>query len=113
MSDPTHPAHSSNADDLPTLHDVDAVGSLVIVYLVVLGLAAANVGLAYASLGVLALPVQLGIAAVQAVLVAWYWMHLRRKDQVVTLTAVTSLFFIFIFYVLILSDILTRWRAAI
>ena len=49
----------------------------------------------------------------QAVLVAWYWMHLRRKDTVVTLTAVTSLFFVFIFYVLVLADVLTRWRGGL
>jgi cytochrome c oxidase subunit 4 len=100
-------------DDPPTMHDVDTVGSLVTVYLIVLGLAGANVGLAVAGLGTLALPVQLAIATVQAGLVAWYWMHLRRKDTVVTLTAVTSLFFVFIFYVLVLSDILTRVYAAI
>ena len=95
-------------DDPPTMHDVDSVGGLVVVYLVVIGLAAANVALAVAGLGTLSLPVQLCIATVQAVMVAWYWMHMRRKDQVVTLTAVTSLFFVFIFYVLVLSDLLTR-----
>ena len=99
-------AHAT--DDPPTMHDVDSVGGLVVVYLVVIGLAAANIGLAIAGLGTLALPVQLAIASVQAILVAWYWMHMRRKDQVVALTAVTALFFIFIFYVLVLSDILTR-----
>ena len=41
-------------------------------------------------------------------LVAFYWMHMRRKDQVVTLSALTALFFIFIMFVLTLSDYLTR-----
>ena len=101
-------------DDPPTMHDVDKVGSLFVVYFVVLGLAVANILLAeFGHLGNLSLPVQLGIGTVQACLVAWYWMHMRRGDKVVTLTAVTALFFIFIFYVLVLADILTRWRAAI
>lgn len=107
------PSTAHTHDDPPTMHDVDSVGGLVVVYLFVIGLAAANVGLALAGLGSLSLPVQLIIATVQAILVAWYWMHMRRKDQVVALTAVTSLFFIFIFFVLTLSDILTRWRAGI
>jgi cytochrome c oxidase subunit 4 len=101
-------------DDPPTLHDVDNVGVLCAVYLVVLGLSIANMLLTFhGELGDLTLPVQLVIASVQAGTVAWYWMHLRRGDTVVTLTAVTSLFFIFIFYVLSFSDLLTRWRGGI
>lgn len=110
----THTTHTHHADDPPTMHDVDTVGSVVGVYVVILVLAAANIGLAVAGgLGKLALPVQLAIATVQAVVVAWYWMHMRRGDQMVTLSAVTSLFFVFIFYVLVFSDILTRWRGGL
>ena len=101
-------AHDHKIDDPPTLHDVDDPMKVFVVYLVVLGLALANIGLSVAGLGSIALPVQLGIGSVQAVLVAWYWMHLRRKDTVVTLTALSSLFFIFIFFALVLSDVLTR-----
>ena len=101
-------AHDHKIEDPPTLHDVDSPAKVGLVYLVVLGLALANIGLSSAGLGPIALPVQLGIGSVQAVLVAWYWMHLRRKDTIITLTAVTSLFFVFIFYVLVLSDVLTR-----
>jgi cytochrome c oxidase subunit 4 len=104
-----HSHHHGKTDDPPTMHDVDKVGTVVVAYLVVLGLAAANIGLSVSGLGKLALPVQLGIATVQALVVAWYWMHLRRGDTVVTLSAVTALFFVFIFYVLVLSDVLTRW----
>ena len=105
--------HSHATDDPPTLHDVDKPGTVFVVYLAVLGLAIANILLSVSGLCSLSLPVQLGIATVQALLVAWYWMHLRRGDQVVTLSAVTSLFFVFIFYVLVLSDILTRWRGGL
>ncbi|MFO0805044.1 MAG: cytochrome C oxidase subunit IV family protein [Gemmataceae bacterium] len=101
-------AHDHKIEDPPTLHDVDNPAKVFMVYLVVLGLALANIFLARAGLGPISLPVQMGIATVQAVLVAWYWMHLRRKDTIITLTAVTSLFFVFIFYVLVLSDVLTR-----
>lgn len=99
-------------DDPPTLHDVDNPGAVFLVFLVVLGLAVANILLSTTGLGKMALPVQLGIATVQAVLVAYYWMHMRRGDTVVTLSALSALFFVFIFYVLVLSDVLTRWRIA-
>lgn len=100
--------HHHRPDDPPTMHDIDKPATLIVVYLVVVGLALVNIFLSKAGLGSLALPVQLGIATVQAVLVAWYWMHMRRRDTVVALTALTSLFFIFIFFVLTLSDVLTR-----
>jgi caa(3)-type oxidase subunit IV len=101
-------AHGHKIEDPPTLHDVDNPMKVFVVYLVVLALALANIGLSTVGLGPIALPVQLGIATVQAGFVAWHWMHLRRKDTIITLTAVTSLFFVFIFFVLVLSDVLTR-----
>lgn len=109
MTSPTQ-----KSDDPPTMHDVDKVQTLLGVYLVVILLAAANIGLSVSGgLGALALPVQLGIGTVQAVIVAWYWMHMRRGDQVVTLSALTALFFVFIFYTLVLSDVLTRFRGGL
>jgi cytochrome c oxidase subunit 4 len=108
-----HPetAHKHATDDPPTMHDVDPVGQVVIVWAVVLVLAFVNIGLSMVGLGRLAIPVQLGIGAVQAVLVAYYWMHMRRGDKVVTLTALTALFFMLIFFVLVFSDLLTRWKS--
>ncbi len=108
-----HDPHHSPTDAPHTMLDVDKVSTVVTVYAVVLGLALANIFLAGTGLGALALPVQLGIATVQACLVAWYWMHMRRGDTAVTLSAFTTLFFMFIFFVLVLADVLTRWRGGI
>jgi cytochrome c oxidase subunit 4 len=107
MSDP-----NQDADYAPTMHDVDKPAALVVVFLCVIGLSAANIGLSLAGLGRIALPVQLAIGVVQAGLVAYYWMHLRRKDTVVTLTAISALFFMFIMFVLFLGDYLTRQWAS-
>ena len=107
MSDTNH-----NPDHAPTMHDIDKPGTLFVVFLVVIGLSAANIGLSLTGLGKLALPMQLGIGVVQAGVVAYYWMHLRRKDTVVSLTALSSLFFMFIMFVLTLSDYLTRQYAS-
>lgn len=110
MADPhTHDAHT-RPDDPPTMHDVDKPGQIIGVFAAVLLLALANIGLSVTGLGKIALPVQLAIGCVQAGLVAYYWMHMRRGDVVVTLTALSALFFMFIFYVLVFSDYLTRWR---
>jgi caa(3)-type oxidase subunit IV len=96
----------------PTMSDVDKPAQVVSVYFVVIALAAANIAIAYTPLGKLALPVQLAIATVQAVFVAFYWMHMRRKDQMVALCVATALFFMGIFYILVFSDYLTRYMGA-
>jgi cytochrome c oxidase subunit 4 len=107
MTEPTH-----NPGDPPTMHDIDPPGQIIGVWVAVMVLSAANVGLSVAGLGAIALPVQLIIGLVQAVIVAYYWMHMKRGDQVVTLCALSALFFMFIFYFLVFSDLISRpWGA--
>src|SRR5262245_42532921 len=103
MTEPTH-----NAGDPPTMHDIDSPAQILGVYVAVLLLAGANIGLSLAGLGGIAIVVQLFIAAVQAILVAYYWMHMRRGDKLVLLCALSALFFMFIFFFLVFSDLLTR-----
>ncbi|MBY0456797.1 MAG: cytochrome C oxidase subunit IV family protein, partial [Gemmataceae bacterium] len=54
------------------------------------------------------LPLQLAIGSVQAGLVAYYFMHLKQGDKVVVLTALSALFWMFIMFVLVFSDYMTR-----
>jgi cytochrome c oxidase subunit 4 len=110
MADPTHTPTQTTADDPYGIRkDVDNPASLVAVFLAVVGMALVNVFLSGA-IGPtkFTLPLQLGIASVQAILVAYYFMHLRQSDKVVTLTALSSLFWMGILFVLFLADYLTR-----
>jgi cytochrome c oxidase subunit 4 len=112
MSDPTQtPAATTPANDDPhgIRKDLDSPGQLVVVYLAVVGLALATIGLSSA-IGPtkLTLPLQLAIASVQAGIVAYYFMHLKQGDKVVILTALSSLFWMGILFVLFLSDYMTR-----
>jgi cytochrome c oxidase subunit 4 len=90
--------------------DLDAPGMLLVVFALVLGLALVNVGLSSLGLGKFALPLQLAIGSIQAGLVAYYFMHLRQGDRVVILTALSSIFWMGILFVLFLSDYMTRHR---
>ena len=54
------------------------------------------------------LPMQLLIGSVQAGLVGYYFMHLRQGDKVVVLTALSSLFWMGILFVLFMGDYMTR-----
>lgn len=116
MSQPTHtqPTHATThagaADDPHGIRrEADNPGLLLVVYLVVIGLALANVGLSIAMGPTkFTLPMQMIIASVQAGVVAYYFMHLRQGDRVVILTALSSLFWMGILFVLFLADYLTR-----
>jgi cytochrome c oxidase subunit 4 len=109
MSDP----HNTTpiADDPHGMRkDLDSTGLLLVVFVAVLGLALANVGISL-KMGPTkyTLVVQLAIASVQAGLVAYYFMHLRHGDKVVILTALSSLFWMAILFVLFLADYMTRF----
>lgn len=104
----THP--TTTTDDPHGIRaSADNPGTLLVVFVAVLGLALANVGLSM-QIGPtkFTLPLQLAIGSVQAGLVAYYFMHLRQGDKVVILTALSSLFWMGILFVLFMADYMTR-----
>jgi cytochrome c oxidase subunit 4 len=111
MADAHHAQQGSSAS-YDVTKDVDAPATLFIVFALVIGLALANIGLSSLGLGKYALPLQLAIGCVQAGLVAYYFMHLRQGDRVVILTALSSIFWMGILFVLLLflADYMTRLK---
>ncbi len=105
MSDP-HAAPTAPAHDYAKEADKPAL--LYVVWLAVLAFALANIGLSTLGMGKYALVVQLGIATVQATLVCYYFMHLKQGDKVVILTALASVFWVGILFVLFMADYATR-----
>jgi cytochrome c oxidase subunit 4 len=100
---------TTNDDPHGIRQDVDNPATLILVFVVLIGLALANIGISGAMGPTkFTLPLQLAIASVQAGLVAYYFMHLRQGDKVVILTALSSLFWMGILFVLFLADYLTR-----
>ena len=106
MSDPHHDA----ATNYDVAKDVDNPATLFIVFACVVGLSLASIGLSSLGLGKYGLPIQLAIGCVQAGIVAYFFMHLRQGDRVVILTALSSLFWMGILFVLFLSDYMTRLK---
>lgn len=110
MADPHLPTSPGTADDPHGIRkELDNPGSLIVVFLVVVGLALVNIFVSK-SIGPtkFTLPLQLAIGSVQAGLVAYHFMHLKQGDRVVILTALSSLFWMGILFVLFLSDYMTR-----
>src|SRR5579871_3815901 len=110
MSDPHTPAtHDTGAPDpLSYSREVDNPPTLFVVYALVIGLSLASVGLSSMGLGKFGLPLQLIIGAIQAGLVAYFFMHLKQGDRVVILTALASIFWMGILFILFMSDYMTR-----
>lgn len=113
MSLPHAPQPSTPANDAHGAHgvlgEVDKPATLFIVYAAIVGLSLANVGIATSGgLGKYALLVQLLIGTIQAGIVSYYFMHLRHGDKIVTLTALASIFWMGILFVLFMADYMTR-----
>ena len=112
MTDPHAPStvDSSAPNPLAYSKELDNPPTLFIVYAAVLGLTFVSVGLSSLGLGKIALPLQLAIGACQAGLVAYHFMHLKQGDRVVILTALASIFWMGILFVLFMADYMTRTK---
>jgi caa(3)-type oxidase subunit IV len=96
-------------DDKSHLQDVDSPPQLFVIFIVLAALAVLTVFLAQQPMGgSWNLITQMSISVVQAFLVGYYFMHLKKADSVTLLTAAATLFFLAIMFVLVLSDVLSR-----
>lgn len=86
--------------------------SHVMVFAELIALTLATVGLSFVHLGVWHTPVGLMIAACKAMLVAFFFMHLRHDTRLNRLVISAGLFWLAIMMTLTLSDYVTRnWLA--
>jgi len=84
----------------------------VLVFLALLALTAATVGLAYVNLGPWHFAVGLTIAAAKAFLIVLFFMHVIGSKSLIWVIALSGLFWLGILMVLTLTDYATRsWLA--
>ena len=104
--------HSDHhAEDNPAAH-VDNVPNLLVIYVCLIAGCIATIGVSMAGLGDQSIYIHMAISTVQAVLVLYYFMHLKRSDALTWLTIGSAFFFMLILFALPLSDFLTRkWGA--
>ena len=84
-------------------------GRYVLVFLALLALTAATVGLAYVDLGAWHSTMGLTIAATKALLIVLFFMHLLRGKNLVWVIALSGLFWLSILLILTLTDYATRF----
>src|SRR5690348_6324820 len=88
--------------------EITAVRTYVLVALVLLVLTGLTIGVAFLPFGPWHTPVALGIAATKALLVAWFFMHLRAGHPTNRLTALGGLLWLSILLAGTLDDVVTR-----
>ncbi len=109
MAHSTHTgAQPSDTNALEYSREVDKPTNLFMVYAAIIILTLVSVGLSSIGLGKFSLPIQLAIGSIQAGIVGFYFMHLRQGDRVVILTALSSIFWMMILFILFLTDYMTR-----
>ncbi len=84
------------------------------VWLALMLLLAASTSTAYLDLGKGALPLRLGIAAVQVGLIFLFFMRLTKSEATLRLSAASALLWLSFLFALCLSDYFTRdWNGAV
>jgi cytochrome c oxidase subunit 4 len=78
------------------------------VFLTLLVLAALTTAISVMDLGVLNIAAALGIAATKSALVIFFFMHLRTSSRITWLFAGAGFFWLLIFFLLVMGDLLTR-----
>lgn len=78
------------------------------IFLALMVLTAITVGVAYLDLGMLNLPVALGIAVTKATIVVLYFMHLRWSSRLTHVTLLSAFVFFGLLVFHTLSDYMTR-----
>jgi cytochrome c oxidase subunit 4 len=84
-----------------------------VVYLALLGLLGATIGVAHLRLGPWNPVLNMSIAAAKAFLIAWFFMHLREASALVRLAACGGLLWLAILFGLGLGDWLARPAASL
>ena len=89
-------------------HELTPLRTYFIIYLILLALLALTVAIAYVDLGPWGIVVALIIAIVKALLVMFYFMHLRSTNPLVWLFAGAGFVWLGILFFYSISDYLSR-----
>lgn len=107
-----HPhAHGHNADMHPqelAEHEVAPNSRSLVIFAVLAGMALLALFVGFSDLGAWKVVVSLTVAAVQASVLAFFFMDLRQADKLTWLIALSGLFWTFLMFLFVLTDYLTR-----
>jgi len=102
-----HPAADAPAFERPE-HPVPPLASTLTTFAVLLVLAAVALGVGYSNLGPMKVVVSLAVTAVQASVLAVFFMDLRQADKLTWLCAGAAVFWVMILFTFTVTDYVTR-----
>ena len=104
-------SHATN----PALHEQEAVHHEVtpdsktfLVFFVLAGLAFLALFIGFSDLGDMKVVASLAVSTVQACVLAYFFMDLRSADKLTWLVAASGIFWVFLMFLFILTDFITR-----
>lgn len=106
-----HDAHSHTVVD--SVKDYDSPGQIFMVFFVVLIGLFATIGASMAGLGDKAIYVHMLISTIQVSFIGYFWMHMKKADQMTWLSFGSALFIMLILFVLPIADFITRHRGGL
>lgn len=104
-------SHTTN----PALHEQEAVHHEVtpnsktfLVFFVLAGMAFLALFIGFSDLGAMKVVASLAVSTVQAGVLAYFFMDLRSADKLTWLVAASGIFWVFLMFLFILTDFITR-----
>ncbi|QOV91554.1 cytochrome C oxidase subunit IV family protein [Humisphaera borealis] len=107
MSHDTTHSNAAHGHDDHAEH-AHGITGYIVVFFALMVLLVATVLVAYVHLGVFNVPVAYGIAALKAVLILWFFMHLNEQTRLVQVFAFASFAWLLIFLIMMSGDYMTR-----
>lgn len=86
--------------------------SYFVVYFMIAALIFVAIGVSFAGLGPMAVVANLLIAGLQSCLLGYFFMHLKGAEKLTWLIVGAGLFWMFLLFLLLLNDYVTRHIAA-
>jgi cytochrome c oxidase subunit IV len=87
-------------------------GGYFVIFAAIAGLVFLAIGVSFMNLGHNAIYANLAIAGTQACLLAYFFMHLKGAEELTWIVVGGGLFWIFILFLFVLTDYVTRQIAA-
>lgn len=107
MSSTATSSTASRSPSGPSVH-ISSVPSYVAIFAALIVLTAVTVWVAFYDFGVMNDLVAMAIAVVKATLVILFFMHVKYSTKLTKLTVIAGFVWLFIFFLLLFADYLTR-----
>jgi len=104
----SHSTHAVAHDQESIHHEATPNARSFVTFAVLAGMAALALFIGFSDLGAMKVVASLAVATVQACVLAYFFMDLRAADKLTWLAAVSGIFWVFLMFLFILTDFITR-----